>query len=160
MVLPTKVWSIPSSESLTTSRRTSKPPSPSKEKLRDKDLRPSPPLEVDSMVKSPTSTPESLTSEEKSSTSPSPSLTTKRTSPVPPPNSKMLPPSELTSPPLAVPKMLLTNSPTPNSRPRSLPAVTPSTLWKTKGSSSKDTNDPARPSDENGLNIIYELHFK
>merc|ERR1711937_403244 len=131
-------------ESSTTSRRTLKPPSPSREKLRDKDSRPSLPSEVASTVKSPSSTPESLTSEEKFSTSNSPSPTTKRTSTVLTLNSKMLPPSELTRPPNVVPKMLLTNSRTPSSKLRSPLAVTPSTSWKTRENSWRDIRtDPA-----------------
>merc|ERR1711990_714737 len=139
----TKVWLIPFSESSTTSRRTSKLPSPSREKLRDKELKPSPPLEVDLTPKSPNSTVESLASEEKFSTSPSPSPTTKRTSPVPKVNSKMLLPSEVTNLPNVVLKMPLPNSRTPNSKVKSPPAVMPSISWKTRESSWKDTTDLA-----------------
>merc|ERR1712203_148534 len=129
---PTKVWSIPSSESSTISRRTSRPPSPSREKLRDKDSKPSPPSEVVSTVKSPSSTPELLTSEESASTSPSPSPTTKRTLPVPKPNSKV----------------------------KSPPAVTPSISWKTRENSWRDTTtDPARLSDDTDWNSdIFHLN--
>merc|ERR1712039_779474 len=154
---PTKVWSIPSLESSTILRRTSRPPSPSREKLRDKDSRPSLPSEVASTVKSLNLTPESPTSVVRSSTSPSPSPTTKRTSPVPLPNSKMSPPSELTSKPNAVLKMLPTSSRTPNSKVKSPLAVTPSTLWKTRESSSRDTTIDLAQS-RNYIDDIY--HFK
>jgi len=122
-----------------TLRRTLKLPSPLKEKLKDKEVKLSPPSEVESKVKSPNSTPESPTLEENALTSNSLSPLMMRTSQVLKVPLLMLLPLELIEKLPAVLKTMLINSRITNSPPRSPPVVTPSTLWKTRENYWKDT---------------------
>ncbi len=133
-LLPTLTWSILSLESSMILRRTLRHHSPLKEKLKDKEVKPSPPSEVESKEKSPNSTPESPTSEENALTSNSPSPLMKKTLPVLKVPLLMLLPSEPIGKLPAVLKITLINSRITNSPPRSPPVVMLSTLWKTRES--------------------------
>jgi hypothetical protein len=103
-----------------------------KEKLKDKEVKLSPPSEVESKVKSPNSTPESPTLEENALTSNSLSPLMMKTFQVLKVPLLMLLPLELTEKLPAVLKTMLINSRITNSPPRSPPVVTPSTSWKTR----------------------------